>query len=45
MKERLMVAVIPESSYMDLSNLYLVHIFLTGICDNALISLQHIKYF
>lgn len=31
-----MVAVIPESSYMDLSDLYFVHSFLTGICDNAL---------
>lgn len=31
-----MVAVIPESSYMDMSDLYLVHLFLTGICDNAL---------
>lgn len=36
MRERLMVAVVPESSYMDLSDLYLVHKFLTGICDNAL---------
>lgn len=35
-RERLMVAVIPESSYMILSDLYLVHRFLTGICDNAL---------
>lgn len=36
MRERLMVAVIPESNYMDLSDLHLVHRFLTGICDNSL---------
>lgn len=36
MRERLIVAVIPESSYMELSDLHLVHRFLTVICDNSL---------